>query len=368
MNDLLRTPLCDLLGITYPILQAGMGQVSRADLVAAVSNAGGLGVIGGSGMSATELREEIRKVRDQTERPFGVDIILPMNVQTSDEMRDESTLPPVPAAPDFVLDLRNEYGIKDDDKPVPRTTNKLIRERVGVVLEERVPVFVSGLGDPAWMVPDAHAQGMKVLSVVGSPRAAKKVARGGVDAVIAQGYDGGGHTGRIGTLSLVPQVVDTVAPVPVVAAGGIADGRAIVAALVLGAVGVWLGTRFLATEEAFVHRNYKERLVAAAPEESVITTVYTGKTVHALKNRLTELWEKSGEKPLPMPLQGMRIGARTVYSGREQGIVDVGSVLSGQAIGLIRDVVSAGEVVRRLVAETQDILGQLTVGRLPIAH
>lgn len=357
----LRTELCDLLGIQYPVMQAGMGYVARAELAAAVSSAGGLGVIGGSGLSGEELRQEIRKVRELTDRPFGVDLILPMNVPRDSE--EEEELPSVPPPPEWLVELRRQYGIEEEASH-PRVSGRLIREQVEVVLEERVPVFISGLGDPSWLVPDAHAQGMKVMALVGTVRAACRVARGGVDVVIAQGYDAGGHTGRIGTLSLLPQVVDAVAPRPVAAAGGIADGRGLVAALALGAVGVWLGTRFAATEEARSHRAYKDRLVEVGPEDVIITKGYTGKTCRVIRNRFTELWEQSSEEALPMPLQGMRIGRRTHGSARELGITEVGSMPAGQGVGLIRDVPSAGEVVRRIVAEAEEVLARLTARHL----
>lgn len=364
MTSPLRTPLCDLLGIEYPIMQAGMGLIARSDLCAAVSNAGGLGVIGAAGLTAAEVREEIRRVRDKTDRPFAVDIILPMNMPAAAD--DDAVLQNVPPPPAWLVDMWRQYGLGEDRAPAVRVTGKLIREQVAVILEERVPVFVSGLGDPSWLVPDAHAQGMKVMALVGTPRAAQRVARGGVDVVIAQGYDGGGHTGYIGTLSLVPQVVDAVAPTPVAAAGGIVDGRGIVAALALGAVGVWLGTRFAATDEARSHPAYKQRITEVGPDEIVITKGYTGKTCRVIRNRFTEMWEKSGEQALPMPLQGARVGKKTHGAARELGITELGSMPAGQGAGLIRAVLPAGEVVRRLVAEAEEVLARLPINR-PLA-
>lgn len=364
MTSPLRTPLCDLLGIEYPIMQAGMGLIARSDLCAAVSNAGGLGVIGASGLSGEEVREEIRRVRDKTDRPFAVDIILPTNVPVAADA--DATLPPVPPPPDWLMEMWHEHGLGDDVTPAMRVTGKLIREQVAVILEERVPIFVSGLGDPSWLVPDAHAQGMKVMALVGTPRAAQRVARGGADVVIAQGYDGGGHTGRVGTFSLIPQVVDAVAPTIVAAAGGIVDGRGIVAALALGAVGVWLGTRFAATDEARSHPAYKQRIAEVGPDDIIITKGYSGKTCRVIRNRFTEMWEKSGEEALPMPLQGARIGKKTHGAARELGITELGSMPAGQGAGLIRAVLPAGEVVRRLVAEAEEVLPRLAPSR-PLA-
>ncbi|HEX2173484.1 MAG TPA: nitronate monooxygenase [Dehalococcoidia bacterium] len=357
MNEFLRTPLCDLFGIEYPIIQAGMGHIARADLCAAVSNAGGLGVIGASGMEADELREEIRRVRQLTDRPFGVDLILPANIPEGDR-EERVELPPVP---DWLERLRAEHGISEAPDPVMRVSGTLIRRQVQVILDEKVPVFASGLGNPAWLVPDAHAQGMKVIAVVGNVKNARRVAAGGADLVVAQGYDGGGHTGRIGTMSLVPQVVDAVRPTLVAAAGGIADGRGLVAALALGAAGVWVGTRFGATVEARSHVAYKDAIVGAADEDVIISKGYTGKTCRVIRNRFTEEWEKSGLTALPMPLQGMWIGRSTHIAARERGITALGSMPAGQGSGLISEIKPAGEVVQDIMAEAQAVFEQIGV-------
>ena len=205
--------LCRLLGIRYPICQAGMYQVAYGPLAAAVSNAGGLGVIGSAYMDPARLRDEIRIAKRETDRPFGVDIL-------------------------FAKTAGGGATIEAYEREV--------RAHIEVTFEEDVPVIVSGLGDPAAIVPQAHAAGMKVMALVGTARQAQAVERSGVDAVIASGHEGGGHVGRIGTMVLVPRVVDVVR-IPVVAAGGLADGRGLAAALALGAVGVWMGTRFIAT-------------------------------------------------------------------------------------------------------------------------
>src|SRR6185436_18548753 len=212
-------PICRKLGIRYPICQAGMYQVAYGPLAAAVSNAGGLGMIGSAYMEPARLREEIRIARNETDRPFGVDIL-------------------------FAKVQGGGATIESYEREV--------RGHIDVTFEERVPVIVAGLGDPGAIVPQAHTVGTKVMALVGTARQAQAVERSGVDAVIASGHEGGGHVGRIGTMVLVPRVVDQVS-IPVVAAGGLADGRGLVAALALGAVGVWLGTRFIATLEARGH-------------------------------------------------------------------------------------------------------------------
>ena len=202
MHPALKTPICDLLGIEKPIVQAGMGFVARSELAAAVSNAGGLGVIGAAFLGLDQLREEIRKTRDMTDKPFGVDILFAT------------------------------YGRPSPDPRVEEFTDE-VRKQIDLVFEEGVPILASGLGNPAPIVPQAHELGIKIIALVGNTKNAKRVAAGGVDVIVAQGYDGGGHTGRVGTLTVLPAIVDCVEQ-PVLAAGGIADGRGVVAALAMG--------------------------------------------------------------------------------------------------------------------------------------
>lgn len=355
--DFLRTPICDLLGIDYPIVQAGMGHVARADLAAAVSNAGGLGVIGAVGMDADEIRDNIRKVRSLTDKPFGVDLLLPANIPEGDRT-ERVELPPTP---EWLQRLRAEYGIQEDPDPVMRVSGSLIRAQVRAILDEKVPVFASGLGNPAWLMEDAHAQGMKVIALIGNVKNARRVAQGGADIVVAQGYDAGGHTGRIGTLSLVPQVVNAVRPLPVLAAGGIVDGRGLVAALALGASGVWVGTRFAASLESHGHRTYKEAIAGAADEDAVITRAYTGKTARMIRNRFIEEWDRSGLTPLPMPLQGMWVGPKTAYSALNDGSTDLGLMAAGQGSGAITEIKPAGDIVRDMIAEARAVFETIGV-------
>ncbi|UCD57419.1 MAG: nitronate monooxygenase, partial [Candidatus Hydrogenedentota bacterium] len=255
MHPAFRTPLCDLLGIEKPVVQAGMGFVARSELAAAVSAAGALGVIGSAFLTLKQLREEIRKTRDMTDKPFGVDILFAT------------------------------YGRPSKDPRIDEFTDE-VRRQIDIVFEERVPVLASGLGNPAPVVPEAHELGIKVVSLVGNTKNAKRVAAGGVDVIVAQGYDGGGHTGRVGTFTLVPAVVDCVEQ-PVVAAGGMADGRGLVAALAMGAVGVWMGTRFVACKEAFAHVNYKNKIAEIDDEGTTRTRCFTGKPCRVIKNRTT---------------------------------------------------------------------------------
>ncbi|MDO8673254.1 MAG: nitronate monooxygenase family protein [Dehalococcoidia bacterium] len=364
-NRILRTKLCDLLEIEYPIILAGMGEVARASLVAAVSNAGGLGVIGGFGMSPDTLREEIRQVRRLTNKPFGVDLILPINLP---EARASSSVPQPQDQPivraelpadqvDFVKKLKSELGLRERIKGQGESGRGIswrniafdvIKKNIDVILEERVPVFASGLGNPGFMVPDAHAVGMKVLAVVGNVKNARRVADAGVDVVVAQGYDAGGHTGRIGTLALIPQVVDAVFPTLVAAAGGIADGRGLAAALALGAFGVWIGTAFIPTLESAAPEEHKRRILEMTEEDTRVSKSFSGKPMRVLTNAWVEAWDRGPVPPLPMPYQGMLPGLTGILLATEDG-KDLSAMPTGQIGGLIKQIKPAGQVVQEMV-------------------
>jgi enoyl-[acyl-carrier protein] reductase II len=322
----LHTPLCDFLGIQYPICQAGMGYVARSALAAAVSEAGGLGVLAAAHCTPAELRAEIRRVRDLTDRPFGVDILFATVAATGAE--------------------------------ADRFTES-VRAWADVTLEERVPVLVAGLGNPGPVTAQAHREGMKVMALCGNVKQALDHAENGVDVVIAQGHEAGGHTGRIGGLVLIPAVIDAVAPRPVLAAGGIADGRGLAAALALGAVGIWIGTRFIATPEAYCHENYKQKVVQIGEEGTIVTRAASGKPCRLIRNTFTREWEKREAEILPFPLQAVRVGRAASLRAREEGDIEHGNAPCGQSAGLIRDVVPAAEVMRRLVAEAEAALARL---------
>ncbi len=323
----LHTPLCDLLGIRYPICQAGMGYVARSKLAAAVSEAGGLGVIAAAHNTPVELREEIRRVRDATDKPFGVDILFAA-VRATGEEADRFT--------------------------------DAVKGWVDVTLGERVPVLIAGLGSPGPVVAsEAHRLGMKVMALCGNVKQARDHAANGVDVVIAQGHEAGGHTGRIAGLVLIPAVVDAVAPLPVMAAGGIADGRGLVGALALGAVGIWIGTRFIATPEAYCHDNYKRKIVAIDEEGTVVTRAATGKPCRLIKNNFTREWEKREHEIQPFPIQGARVGRPAAILAREKGDIENGNAPCGQSAGLIREVMPARAVIEALVSEAESVLARL---------
>ena len=331
MHPILKTSLCDILGIEKPIVQAGMGFVARSELAASVSEAGALGVIGAAFLSLDQLREEIRKTKDMTDKPFGVDVLFAT------------------------------YGRPSSDPRVEEFTDD-VRKQIDLVFEERVPVLASGLGNPAPIVPQAHELGIKVISLVGNTKNAKRVAAGGVDVIVAQGYDGGGHTGRVGTFTVVPAIVDCVEQ-PVLAAGGIADGRGLVASLAMGAVGVWIGTRFVACREAFAHINYKNRITEIDDEGTTRSRCFTGKPCRVIKNSTTVAWESREAEIEPFPIQIMKIseylGENVYEASRLHGKIDIGSCAAGQSSALIHEVKGADEIVNELMDEAEHILDKL---------
>ena len=376
-RPVLRTELCDMLGIEYPVVLAGMGPVAggltgpvaTAPLVAAVSNAGGLGVIGGAGFGPERLREEINKVRSMTDKPFGVDLLLPSNYMggaASGEMpRDPRDLVPEETRAK-IRKMAEDLGIewKEAPKPPPAATATAERPRTGggmsdaqmeVVIEEKIAVFASGLGTPAPWMDRLHANGTKVLCLVGNVKNAKRVAASGADIVVAQGTEAGGHTGRIATFALVPQVIDAVAPTPVIAAGGIADGRGLAAALAMGAIGVWCGTAFLVSEEANQPDLQKQRVLAAGDEDTRITRLYSGKTMRNITNPLIEAYEAANIQALPMGLQGL-LTQDLVYSIREAGRQDLLMNAAGQASGLLNNIRPAADILHDMVAGAAEIL------------
>jgi enoyl-[acyl-carrier protein] reductase II len=324
----LKTEICDRLGIEYPVFQAGMGFVARGPLAGAVSAAGGLGVIGaGSNMTREQLKNEIDTVRAITDKPFGVDILF--------------------------------ATVRAEGDVAARYTES-VQEMVDLVLEERVPVLISGLGSPKDAVAAAHKRGIYVMSVCGAVRHAEKAVADGVDAVIASGVDGGGHVGRIGTAILIPAVVDAV-DVPVLAGGGLADGRGLAAALAFGAQGVWMGTRFIATPESRSHQNYKERLVSTDSSGTVITRAHSGKPCRLIDNNYTRSWADREDEILPYPLQVRKYGEPASDLGRIDGDVENGVLPAGQSVGLIHEVKSAGDIVRDVVAEAEAALKRIAL-------
>ena len=361
-RPVLRTGLCDLLGIDYPICLAGMGGRGNATppgLVAAVSNAGGLGVMGGAGLAPEEIRARIREIRSLTDKPFGVDLLLPASmaevVDTRDGIRQQLHLE-YPRHVEFVRSLTREFDLpeaqaKDDTVLSPGK----IREQVQVVLDEKVPVFAAALGDPSWVVPEARALDITIMGLAGTVRHAVRQVQAGVDIVVAQGYEAGGHTGRIANFPLIPQVVDEVKPIPVVAAGGIADGRGVAAALALGAVGVWVGTAFLVAEESLIPDRHQQEILDGSTQDFIVTRAYTGKTARDYKNVVIEAWENSGLDPLPMPLQQVLmedfVEAATLAERH-----DLTNNPAGQIGGMLKESKPAARIMEDLVQGALEVI------------
>jgi enoyl-[acyl-carrier protein] reductase II len=294
-----------------------MGGVSLHRLVAAVSNAGGLGVIGAASLGPEELRDEIRQTRALTDKPFAVDLLAPI--------------------PD------------------------MIRPHMKVVFDENIEIFVAGLAVPKEFIDEMHARGMKVIVMTGRVRHAQKSEEAGADAVAAQGTEAGGHTGEIGTMALVPQVVDAV-KIPVLAAGGIASGRQVVAALALGAQGVVIGTRFIATPEAQAAPAYREAIVRSTEADTLRTRCYTGKPARSIRNSYNESWERRQDEIQPFPMQVAYSAQHGVmnYMGRAGQNADPDRTFmpAGQGMGLIREIKPAAEVFADIVAEAEAVLQQ----------
>jgi nitronate monooxygenase len=368
----LRTKLCDMLGIEYPILSAGMGPTligekagAPVELVVAVSEAGGLGVLGGSGYTVDELRQAIREIKKQTDKPYGVDLLLPKYLDLkggiggtgATELPLSEVLKTIPKAhQQWINQIKQEMALPDVKIMIRRNTTTMFpKESIRVCIEEKVPLFCAGLGNPGFMVADAHAAGMKVLGITGNAKNAKRMADSGIDLLVAQGHEGGGHTGRIGTMVLIPAAIDAAYPVPVLAAGGIGDGRGLAAALAMGCVGVWVGTRFLATHEGGALDVNKQKIVQSTDEGTRVSTAYTGKTLRASYNRFHDLWENSGLEPLPFPTQVL-ISSALLASFIEANKTDFVGGLAGQVSGIIKEIKPAARVLEEMVEQAADIL------------
>jgi nitronate monooxygenase len=366
----LRTALCDLLDIEYPIVQSGMGGVAGPDLVAEVSKAGGLGIIAGLNLTPDRIRDAIRAVRAATDRPFGVNLFMP------DQLRppvDPATLPPdaIGRVQGTLNGFRSRLGLPPTTAAPPAVPD-LIPAAVDVIMRERPAVFSIGLGNPEpALVNRCHDLGIKVMAMVTTVADARTVERAGVDVIVAQGAEAGGHRSTwvkarsvqsvsVGALTLVPQVVDAVG-VPVVAAGGIADGRGLVAALALGAAGALLGTRFVATREASAPEFQKKALLEAEGEATTLTDSITGLWARYIRNTYTTEYDASATPVLPSLLQAR--AAQDIF-GHAAAQADPAwfPMPTGQSVGLVHDLPGAAEVVERIVREARAVLA--TLGRL----
>jgi len=315
----IHTPLCDMLKIKYPIMLAGMGGVSYAELAAAVSNAGGFGTLGMAGRPHKEIVDEIKKTRDLTDKPFGVDLLA--------------------AVPESL----------------ERTTDAII--------EGGAAAFISGLGvPPPHLVKKFHTAGLKVMNVNGTVKHARSAEAGGLDAVVAQGTEAGGHTGRIAGMALIPQIVDAV-KIPVIAAGSIVDGRGLAAALALGAHGVWMGTRFIASSEAHAGALYKQVILDAGDEDTIISRSYSGKPMRVLQNEWTKDWESRPQDIQKFPAQAMlssQAGVMGGIGGQIEGLSRERSAFAmGQGAGGIHDVKPAREIIAEIMDEAEAVISRM---------
>jgi enoyl-[acyl-carrier protein] reductase II len=310
---MIHTELCDLLDISYPILQGGMAWVSTADLASAVSNAGGLGIIGSGNAPPEFVVEQVERVRAQTDRPFGVNV--PLFSPCADQV-------------------------------------------VALCIKLRVPVLTTGAGSPGQYVDAVRRAGIKLFPLVSSVALARRLARMGVDGLIVEGQESGGHTGDVSTMPLIPQVVDAV-DVPVIAAGGIADGRGLVAALALGAVGVQMGTRFICTTECSAHENYKVKIVRAHDRATIVTGASLSHPVRTIKNRMSRQMARMEKDANLDEDQLIAFGTGKLRLASEEGDVDNGSVMAGQISGLVDDVVPASVVIERIVAQAKEQIARL---------
>jgi NAD(P)H-dependent flavin oxidoreductase YrpB (nitropropane dioxygenase family) len=356
---MLHTSICDLFRIDVPIVLAGMGGItspSGPELAAAVSNAGGLGVLGGAFLEADELAAWIERTRTLTDKPFGVDTLLPVRMMEGDKGGGPVTWEIPEAHAQFAEDFRTRHDLPPAQSMPPLFDQAFIDRQMEVVLDLEVPVYVAGLGDPGPYIDRLHAKGITVGSVVGATRHAERALASGVDFVVAQGHDGGGHNSRIGTMALIPQVVDAVAgQVPVLGAGSIMDGRSLVAALALGAEGVWCGSAFLATEEANIPDAQKQAILASDEDGTVVTRTLTGKPARAIRSDWIEAFDAAGLEPLRMPLQGL-LAHGVLEPALHEGRADLFAGAAGQGIGLVDRIRPAAEVVEQMVREAHTIL------------
>ncbi len=307
-----KNEICELLGIDYPVFQGGMAWIADANLAAAVSNAGGLGIIAAMNSNGEQLKEQIRKAKELTDKPFGVNLML---------------------------------------------MSPYIEEAVDAVCEEGVKVVTTGAGNPSKYMEKLLNAGVKVISVVASVALAVMAERMGVVAVIAEGCESGGHVGDTTTMALVPQVVDAVT-VPVLAAGGIADARGMAAAFMLGAKGIQMGTRFLTAKECGVHANYKEKVLKAKDRDTIVTGKSLGHPVRALKNRMTREFAKMESTPGTTPDELEKMGAGSLRLAAVEGDVKNGSCMCGQIAGLVNTEDSCEEIIHGICEGAVELLGR----------
>ena len=358
MSGPLHTPLCDKLGIEYPVVAF----THCKDVAVAVINAGGFAVLGEALHSPDHIASDIKWIRDRIGgKPFGIDLVLPASVP--EERTVEQLIAEIPQAHrDFEQKIKRKYNVPDP-KQAPDLhiwgglDQKRALAQVEVVFDERVPVFASGLGSPAFLLKRAHQLGMQVWGLVGKPKQAKKQIAAGTDVIIAQGFDAAGHTGNIGTFSIVPQIADAAraAGVPVLAAGGVTTGRHLAAALVLGASGVWTGSLWLASRESDVNLPLKERLIESETDDTVYSDCISGYTMRTTRCPWHDEWlGPEAPEVLKPPLQ-MLLSANYIQGSLDYQRKDLMTEAAGQGIHYVTEMKPARQILSDLVDEALDV-------------
>ncbi len=357
----LTTPVCERFGVERPIF----GFAHDIATVAAICRAGGLGVYGATRRFPHEIREELAEIRALVGgRPFGVDLVLPPGMPEHNS-RDaiEAHIPAEHR--EFVQGIIDRYDVPEPSGPGMRTrfirSTEIEAEQLEAVFESDVDLFACGIGAPRAAVDRAHELGKSTAALIGSPRHVQRALDAGVDLIVAQGYDAGAHTGPIGTFTLVPQIVDLAGDVPVLAAGGVATGRHVAAALAMGAQGVWLGTAWLTSSEHVAHMQpaLVDKLLAATSADTVVTRSESGKTFRQIRSSWSDEWETDGApSPLKMPYQDVLVGD-LLGAIDEHGVVPLLHSGAGQGIGYATEIRPVAEIMEALVREAEDTIGGL---------
>ncbi len=352
MKNPLHTRLCELLGIEFPVIAF----THCKDVAVAVINAGGFAVLGEAMHPPEQIAADVKWIRDRVAgRPFGIDLVLPASVPPADTL--EQLMAKIPEAHrEFARMIKKKYDVPDPKGPIALhqwggLNQAIARAQLEVLLDERVPVIASGLGSPAFILERAHQLGIKVFGLIGKTRQAKRQIDAGVDAVIAQGYDAAGHTGAVGTFSIVAEVASIAGDTPVIAAGGVTTGRHLAAALCLGASGVWTGTRWLASRESDIDMIVKEKLLAASADDTSYSTCISGMTMRVLKCPWTEEWDKPGAPDvLPVPYQ-MLLSADYIQGANDNRRADLMTEAAGQGVAFVTEMKPARQIVFDMVEE-----------------
>jgi NAD(P)H-dependent flavin oxidoreductase YrpB (nitropropane dioxygenase family) len=360
-KDPLRTKLCDMLGIEFPIIAF----THCKDVAVAVINSGGFAVLGEAMHTPDEIAADAKWIRDRVDgKPFGIDLVLPASVPLTGGLEELTDKIPE-SHRKFAQEIKEKYDVPDPKGPIALhqwggLNQEMARAQLDALLDERVPVIASGLGNPAFILEAAHERGMKVFGLVGKSRQAKREIEAGVDAIIAQGYDAAGHTGAMGTFSIVPEVVSIAGDTPIIAAGGVTTGRHLAAAICLGASGVWTGTLWLACRESDVDMIVKEKLLAASADDTSYSKCISGMTMRTLKCPWTEEWAKPDAPPtLPAPYQ-MLLSADYIQGANDHRREELMTEAAGQGVGFVTAMKPARQIVFDMVEEALDAIEQLT--------